>query len=99
MTGDNPAATLEARAALAGGKILQEIRVGIRRDDREYAPRRSRGPTAHVTGAEVAHRWWRTVARRSSTSACISTRKPRASSSPVCSVSSRGFAPDERVAV
>ena len=37
MTGENPAATLEARAALAGGKVLQEIRLGIRRDDREYA--------------------------------------------------------------
>ncbi|MCO4744102.1 MAG: hypothetical protein KC912_04900 [Proteobacteria bacterium] len=37
LTGDNPSATLEARAALAGGKVLEEVRLGIRRDDREYA--------------------------------------------------------------
>ncbi|TNE89963.1 MAG: hypothetical protein EP330_09910 [Deltaproteobacteria bacterium] len=37
LTGDNPSATLEARAALAGGKVLEELRLGIRRDDREYA--------------------------------------------------------------
>lgn len=36
MTGENPAASLEARAALAGGKVLQELRVGVRRDDREF---------------------------------------------------------------
>jgi hypothetical protein len=29
-------ATIEARAALAGGKVLQEIRIGVRRDDREF---------------------------------------------------------------
>lgn len=37
LTGDNPSTTLEARAALAGGKVLEEVRLGIRRDDREYA--------------------------------------------------------------
>lgn len=37
LTGDNPSTTLEARAALAGGKVLEELRLGIRRDDREYA--------------------------------------------------------------
>lgn len=36
LTGDNPSTTLEARAALAGGKVLEELRLGIRRDDREY---------------------------------------------------------------
>jgi hypothetical protein len=36
MTGENPAASLEARAALAGGKVLQELRLGVRRDDREF---------------------------------------------------------------
>jgi hypothetical protein len=36
MTGENPAASLESRAALAGGKVLQEVRLGIRRDDREF---------------------------------------------------------------
>lgn len=36
MTGENPSRTLEARAALAGGKVLQELRLGLRRDDREF---------------------------------------------------------------
>lgn len=36
ITGENPAHTLEARAALAGGKVVQDLRVGVRRDDREY---------------------------------------------------------------
>ena len=33
MTGENPASSLEARAALAGGKVLQDLKIGIRRDD------------------------------------------------------------------
>jgi hypothetical protein len=37
MTGENPARTLEARAALAGGKVLQEIRIALRREDREFS--------------------------------------------------------------
>lgn len=37
LTGDNPSATLEARAALAGGKVLHDLRVHIKRDDREYS--------------------------------------------------------------
>lgn len=36
ITGENPSTTLEARAALAGGKVLQELRIGLRRDDREF---------------------------------------------------------------
>ncbi len=52
MTGDNPAATLEARAALAGGKVLQEIRVAIRRDEREFRLT-LRGPSAHMTALKL----------------------------------------------
>jgi hypothetical protein len=37
MTGENPSQTLEARAALAGGKVLQDLRIGLRRDDREFS--------------------------------------------------------------
>lgn len=44
MTGENPSTSLEARAALAGGKVLQELRVGFRRDTREYRVT-LRGPT------------------------------------------------------
>jgi hypothetical protein len=53
MTGENPAASLEARAALAGGKVLQEIRVGLRRDDREFFFT-LKGPGDASCGAEGA---------------------------------------------
>jgi len=36
LTGDDASTTLEARAALAGGKVLEEIRVHIRRDEHEF---------------------------------------------------------------
>jgi hypothetical protein len=52
MTGQNPAATLEARAALAGGKVLQEIRLGIRREDREYFVT-LKGPAMHFTALKL----------------------------------------------
>lgn len=52
MTGDNPAGTLEARAALAGGKVLHEIRVGIRREDREYLVT-LKGPAMHMTALKL----------------------------------------------
>jgi hypothetical protein len=37
ITGENPAAALEAKAALLGGKVLHEIRLVVRRDDREFS--------------------------------------------------------------
>lgn len=52
MTGENPAAALEARAALAGGKVLHEIRVGVRREDREYFVT-LKGPAMHLTGLKL----------------------------------------------
>jgi hypothetical protein len=36
MTGENPSLTPEARAALAGGKVLRDVRLALRREDREY---------------------------------------------------------------
>jgi hypothetical protein len=36
LTGDNPSTALEARAALVGGKVVHELRFGMRRDDREF---------------------------------------------------------------
>ncbi len=36
ITGENPSVAPEARAALAGGKLLGELRLGLRREDREY---------------------------------------------------------------
>lgn len=52
MTGENPAATLESRAALAGGKVLQEIRLGMRREDREYLVT-LKGPAMHLTALKL----------------------------------------------
>lgn len=52
MTGENPAASLEARAALAGGKVLQDIKIGIRRDDREFSVV-LRGPGMYLGGLKV----------------------------------------------
>ncbi len=37
LTGDDASTALESRAALAGGKVVEEIRLRIRRDDREYS--------------------------------------------------------------
>lgn len=37
ITGENPAGALEAKAALLGGKVLHEIRLVVRRDDREFS--------------------------------------------------------------
>lgn len=44
MTGENPSASLESRAALAGGKVLQDVRIAIKRDDREFSVT-LKGPT------------------------------------------------------
>ena len=52
MTGENPSATLEARAALAGGKVLQDIRLGVRREDREYLVT-LKGPSMHLTALKL----------------------------------------------
>ena len=52
MTGENPSATLEARAALAGGKVLQDLRIGVRRDDREFFVT-LKGPAMHLQGLKL----------------------------------------------
>ncbi|MBM4393068.1 MAG: hypothetical protein FJ090_18245 [Deltaproteobacteria bacterium] len=36
LTGESPATTPEARAAVAGGKVPRDIRLYVRRDDRDY---------------------------------------------------------------
>ncbi len=52
LTGENASTTLEARAALAGGKVVQELRVVIERDDRSY--RLSlRDAAIHLAGAKL----------------------------------------------
>ncbi|MFT4627516.1 MAG: hypothetical protein ACI8PZ_006201 [Myxococcota bacterium] len=52
MTGENPSATIEARAALAGGKVLQDLRLGVRRDDREYFVT-LKGAAVHLQGLKL----------------------------------------------
>ena len=52
MTGEAPSTSLEARAALAGGKVLNELRVGLRRDDREFTVT-LKGPAMHLSGAKL----------------------------------------------
>jgi hypothetical protein len=52
MTGMNPSAFLESRAALAGGKVLQDVRVAIRRDDREFAVT-LKGPAMEFQGVKL----------------------------------------------
>ncbi len=48
LTGENPSTTPEARAALAGGKVVQDLRIGMKRDDREYTA------TLRGSGIDVA---------------------------------------------
>ena len=42
----------EARAALAGGKVLHEVRIGMRREDREFFVT-LKGPAMHLTGLKL----------------------------------------------
>ena len=37
LTGENPSTTMEAHAALAGGRVVRELRLALRREDREYS--------------------------------------------------------------
>ena len=52
VTGENPATSLEAKAAVAGGKMPKEIRFGMRRDDREFLFS-LRGPMLDIASAKV----------------------------------------------
>lgn len=52
LTGDNPGTTLEARAAVRGGKILRDIRLALKREEREYFVT-LRGPTVELAAAKL----------------------------------------------
>jgi hypothetical protein len=52
MTGENPSTSLEARAALAGGKVLRDLRIGLRVEEREYTVT-LRGPLLDFASAKV----------------------------------------------
>ena len=52
LTGESPGSTLEARAAVRGGKVLRDVRLAVRREGREYAVT-LRGPAIEVTAAKL----------------------------------------------
>lgn len=52
LTGDNPSETVEAKAALFGGKVLQELRIRIRRDERDFLVT-FKGPELHLTRVKL----------------------------------------------
>ena len=52
LTGDDASTTLESRAALAGGKVLDEVRLRVQRDEREYSVS-LKGPTVAIQRAKL----------------------------------------------
>lgn len=52
LTGEAPATTPEARAAVLGGKVLRDIKLALRREDREYTVT-LRGAGIDVSGAKL----------------------------------------------
>jgi len=52
MTGENPSTSPEARAALAGGKVLRELRLVMRREDREFYVT-LKGPHLDIQGVKL----------------------------------------------
>ena len=52
ITGDNPSVALEARAALAGGKVVEELRIGLRRDERDFFAT-VKGSTLRLQGVKL----------------------------------------------
>ncbi len=53
LTGDSPGTTPEARAAVLGGKVPKELRLLVRREDREYHVT-LRGERVGLAGAKLA---------------------------------------------
>ncbi|MDP2313006.1 MAG: hypothetical protein Q8P41_08880 [Pseudomonadota bacterium] len=52
MTGDNPSLTPEAHAALAGGKVIRDVRLALRKEDREYSVT-LKAPRIEIAGAKL----------------------------------------------
>lgn len=52
LTGDSPGTTPEARAAVLGGKVPKELRLLVRREDREYHVT-LRGERIGISGAKL----------------------------------------------
>lgn len=52
LTGESAAASLEARAALLGGKVVRDLRLACKREDREYSVT-LRGANLDLQGAKL----------------------------------------------
>jgi hypothetical protein len=52
LTGENPSTTPEARAALAGGKVLRDLKLALRRGENEYQVV-LRGSRVEISGAKL----------------------------------------------
>lgn len=52
MTGEHPSGSPEAKAALAGGKVIRDVRLALRREDREYQVT-LKGPAVEVSAAKL----------------------------------------------
>lgn len=52
MTGERPTDAPESRAALAGGKVLSDVRLVVRREEREYTVT-IKGPRVSIAGAKL----------------------------------------------
>lgn len=52
LTGESAAATLEARAALVGGKVVRDLRLACKREEREYSVT-LRGVNLDLQGAKL----------------------------------------------
>lgn len=51
LTGENASGSLEARAALASGKVVKDLQLHLRREEREYTVT-IRGPHLDIAGAK-----------------------------------------------
>lgn len=53
LTGERPTEAPEARAALGGGKVLRDLKMVLRREDREYTVTLKGGPRLSIAGARL----------------------------------------------
>ena len=52
ITGEHPSGSPEARAALAGGKVIRDLRLALKREDREYQVT-LKGPSVEISAAKL----------------------------------------------
>ncbi len=52
ITGEHPSGSPEARAALTGGKVIRDLRLAMKREDREYQVT-LKGPSVEISAAKL----------------------------------------------